>query len=179
MRTSSNAIKAALLVVFCLCSGSAFAEDPVTKSIVFLSASYGYIDYDNDRDLKDRDMGGVALGLHFNRKWSASLFYSRSHPDSELGGSDRFENYYAQGKYYWRSEDSLRPYVVVGLGEMLGAEGKAYSDTVIHTGIGLHWTLQPKWALQLDYRYFKGFGDGFADQTLMSTIVYRFAEGEK
>ncbi len=62
---------------------------------------------------------------------------------------------------------------------MLQAEGKLYSDTVVHSGVGLHWVLHPKWALQVDYRYFKGFGDGYADQTLMSTVVYRFADGEK
>ena len=168
----------ALALVFVL-PVSANAQDPVDRSIIFMAANYGYMNYDADRQFDDRDFGGVTMGLHFNRRWSASLFYSRSHPDNQTGDNNRFENYYVQGKRYWREHSPWRPYVVLGLGEMLQGEGRVASDAAIHGGVGVHWAINPKWAWQLDYRYFYAFNDSFQEQSLMASIVYRVGDGER
>lgn len=168
-----------LLVGLIFSAGQANAEDPVDTSIIFMSATLGYYDFDSDRYLDNREFGGLSLGLHFNRQWSASLFYSRSHPESTVEENHRFENYYVQGKYYWMGQETLRPYLVFGLGEILQGEGKVSSETTLHSGVGVHWVIDPKWALQADWRYMYSFDDSNNDQTLMTTIVYRFGEGER
>ena len=159
-------------------SGAIKAEQPVDYSIIFISASYGYTAYDSERNVSDDSIRGIALGLHLNRQWSASMFYSRADPESTVGEDQRYENYYIQGKYYFRGETNLRPYIVFGIGEVMIDKQSVSSDTAIHSGIGVHWALSPKWAVQFDYRYFHEKKNSHADQSIMSTLVYRFGNGE-
>lgn len=159
--------------------GEAAAEDPVDRGNIFVSASYGYQFFDNKRTLEDRSYGGVALGLSFTTSWSASLFYSRMKAELSSGERHRFENYYLQGKHYFMASNPVRPYVVAGVGETFLAEGNITSDATIHSGVGVHWVVNPKVAFQVDYRYFYSFNGEFNDQSTMASLVYRFAEGER
>ena len=154
------------------------AQAPIDYSVVFISGSYGYTAYDSERNVRDDSIRGMALGLHLTRQWSASMFYSRADPESTVGEDYRYENYYIQGKYYFRGETSLRPYIVLGIGEVMIDKKQVSSDTAIHSGVGVHWVLSPKWALQFDYRYFYEKKNSHTDQSVMSTLVYRFGNGE-
>ncbi|MBV1916257.1 MAG: porin family protein [Pseudomonadales bacterium] len=170
---------AAFLLLLLLLSCNTRAEQPVDYSVIFISASYGYTAYDSDRNIKDDSIRGAALGLHIGRRWSASLFYSRADPSSTVGEDYRYENYYTQGKYYFLVETNLRPYVVFGIGEVMIEKQSVSSDTAVHSGVGVHWALSPKWAVQFDYRYFYEKKNSHTDQSVMSTLVYRFGDGER
>lgn len=155
------------------------AEDPIDRSIIFIAANFGFMNFDADRQFKDRDFGGVSLGLHLNRTWSTSLFYSRSHPESSLGRNFRFENYFVQVKHYWREHERLRPYITGGLGETILDREQSSSDTTAHAGVGLHYAINEKWAGQMDVRFFNSLSEGLKEESLMGSIVYRFGKGER
>lgn len=167
---------AAMLAVWL--SHSLAQADPVDPGIITVAASYGSYDFADQRNLDNRDFAGAALGLHFSKSFSTALYYSRSHAEGDVNDKRRFENYYVEGLFYGNTESQWRPYVALGLGEILQAEGKISSETTLHTGLGLHWRLSPKWALRADWRYFYSFDEDIADQTFMTTAVFRFAGGE-
>lgn len=178
---SSNlaTIKRLALIASLFMPIAAHAEDPIDRSIIFVAAHAGLIHFDSKRHFEDRDFGGLSLGLHLNRSWSTSLFYSRSHPESGLGRNVRFENYFVQVKHYWRGESQWRPYLVGGLGETIQDREEDRSSTTAHAGLGMHYAINAKWAGQLDYRYFSALHDGFQDKTLMTSLIYRFGTGER
>ena len=172
-------MKRLALTAFLLMPFAAQAEDPIDRSIIFVAANAGFINFDSKRQFEDRDFGGLSLGLHLNRSWSTSLFYSRSHPESGLGRNVRFENYFVQVKHYWRGVSQWRPYLVSGLGETILDREQKSSSTTAHLGLGMHYAISAKWAGQLDYRYFSALKDGFQDTTLMTSLIYRFGKGER
>lgn len=167
------------LAIFLSVSFAAQAQDPIDRSIIFIAGSYGYMKFDDAKQFEDRTIGGISLGLHLNRTWSTSLFYSRSHPESQLGRNYRYENYFVQIKRYWREHSPWRPYLTAGLGEAILDRENDSANTTGHVGVGMHYAINKKWAGQLDYRYFSALHESFQEQSLMTSIVYRFGKGER
>ena len=157
---------------------SAYCQDPVDRGIVMLGASYGYYDFSKQRHLDNRDFGGMSLGLHFTKEYSLALFYSRTYVEQNSTAKRRFENYFVEGTRYFNTDASLRPYVVLGLGETLQGEGKWSDSTTTQLGFGLNWVLSPKWSLRGDWRYLYVLDESAADEMFMTSIVYRFSDGE-
>lgn len=167
-----------ILSVVLVANASYAQEDPVDRGIVMLGLSYGYYDFDKERLLDNRDFGGMSLGLHFTKSFSMALFYSRTYATIESNEKRRFENYFVEGSWYFNTDSVLRPYLVAGLGETLQGEGKIADDTTMQLGLGLNWVINPKWSLRGDWRYLQVLDESAADQMFMTTLVYRFQDGE-
>lgn len=178
MRISSKISVVTLSVWMSLVAAPGYTQDPVDRGIVMLGASYGYYDFDRDRYLDNREFGGVSLGLYFTRSFSMALFYSRTHVEIDGANKRRFENYFVEGSWYFNIDSSFRPYVVAGLGETLQGEGKLGDDTTAQLGVGINWVVDPKWSVRGDWRYLQVLDESAADQMFMTSIVYRFGDGE-
>lgn len=154
-------------------------DDPVDYSIIGFGASMGHTALDNHWNVTDDTITKLHLGLYFTPRISTRFCYAWGNlQDRSTKEMVEYENYSLDTQLYLRTKHKFRPYLTGGLGRQLW-----YRDNDLRTfqwngGVGAHWTLHDKLALNSDWiTYYSPSQDTF-DQQFNIGLVYRFGEGE-
>ncbi|MCJ2376131.1 DUF3943 domain-containing protein [Vibrio sp. ZSDZ34] len=155
------------------------SEDPVTYSIVGVSAGASYVEPSDYWELDPGAGVSFTVGLHFSPAFSGHLTYTRaSLNDRETHQSVTYESYSANGLYYFNTDSKLRPFVTAGFGESLKNEDTKTKQFQLNAGAGLHYALHPNWALQAEWRHAGRPSAKASENIATGRLVYRFGKGE-
>ena len=168
-----------LILLLLLPSASTFADDEVTRDIIEISAGIGYYNFDDDRNIDDTAMVNAGLGLQFSRRWLMLLQYSALKYDSDRP-KVVMQKYHVDAHYFFNTENTFRPYVVVGFGEFdIDDAGIESTKNMFNAGLGISYKITPSWFVRTDARIFQSTNGDFQDNALTLTLAYRFSGGEK
>jgi len=154
-------------------------NDPIDTGIVGISLGRGYPLLDDKWRVEDDFYTRITLGLYFSPSFSARLGYTVGEvTDLSSRKSVTYENYSLDAQYYLFSKQKLRPFITAGFGEQVWKKDNDQKSFQWNAGLGLHWKLHQKWALQADWiNYYSPSKDTF-DQNLNTSLTYRFGQGE-
>ncbi|RDV28928.1 DUF3943 domain-containing protein [Alteromonas aestuariivivens] len=158
---------------------TSLTHDPVDYSMISVGLGVGHVLLDDLWGLDNDVTGSMEIGLHFSRRFSAHLAFSRGYP--EATGSDEripYENYSLNGQYYFNTEGNLRPYLALGFGQQLRDQDRDLDVFVVHAGVGLYGKITDKWAWQADWRAYHSTRFDSTDSLLNLMMIYRFGKGE-
>jgi len=156
-----------------------FDNDPVDTGMVGLSIGYAHVMPDDRWNMEDGPGRRVTLGLYPTPRWSFRMAYTRSDLNDRLTDTDvRYESYSFDGQHYFRSHHRIRPYLTAGLGEQVRDTDENRIDFQWNAGLGLHWHLNPKWALQAEWITYFSPESETRDQIAGIELLYRFGDGE-
>ncbi|MCP5206089.1 MAG: porin family protein [Hahellaceae bacterium] len=154
----------------------------ITTGIVEFAVGGGYSHYDSKRDIDNTTTGNMSLGMNFSRSYAAIVNYTKSYSEQKYTANTevKIRRYHIDGYRFFNEDKALRPFVVLGFGntDLTEDRQEKFDETQINAGIGLHYRLNPNWAVRGDIRNFYSIDAETNDQTLMMSIVYRFADGE-
>ncbi len=154
-------------------------NDPVDTGIVGISIGGGHTFLDKDRDVEDDFYTKIYLGLYFTPRFSARLGYAWADlMNHNTGETVVYENYSLDAQYYLNTKRKLRPFITAGFGEQIWDKDLDQKTFQLNAGLGLHWKLHNKWALQADWINYYSFQDDAYDQTVNASLIYRFGGGE-
>ncbi|MBT3191605.1 MAG: DUF3943 domain-containing protein [Verrucomicrobia bacterium] len=153
--------------------------DPVDTGIVGISLGTGRTFLDQDWDVEDDLYTTVSMGLYFTPRFSARLVYAQGDlTEHTTGRVVDYENYSLNAQYYLNAERKVRPFVTVGLGEQMWDDRAALNAFQWNAGIGLHYRIHGKWALQADWLHYYSTSEKTYDRNVNMGLVYRFGRGE-
>lgn len=153
--------------------------DPVDSGIVGIAVGTGQTFLDDKWGVEDDVYAKLSLGLYFTPRTSLRLAYARGDLiDATSGEKVIYENYSLDAQYYLNTGRKLRPYVTAGFGEQMWDEDKGRKSFQLNAGLGLHWRIHRKWALQADWVNYFSSADETHDQNINAGLVYRFGLGE-
>jgi hypothetical protein len=156
-----------------------YRDDPVDTGVVGFSMGAGRTILDADWELDDASYTKATLGLYFTPRISSRLSYSWGDVMQQSSGkSVHYENYSIDTQYYFNVKRKLRPFVSAGFGEHMWEKSRASKYFQMNGGLGLHYQLHDKWALQADWINNYIPTESTLDQTISASIVYRFGQGE-
>ncbi len=159
---------------------SSISRDPVDTGIVGVSMGVGYGRFDAEWNIDNSYYSTASIGLYFSPQFSASLSYAATHLNEKVSGTQfRWENYNISGQFYFNEKNRLRPYIAVGIGEMLRDEDNDAKTFQSHLGTGLYYKLNSNWAVQADWRIWYSSRFQRIENTVDSHIIYRFGGGER
>ena len=154
-------------------------NDPVNSGIVGIAIGTGHTLLDEKWGIEDDFYNKISLGLYFTPRLSSRVVYARGKPlDKATGKTVTYENYSLDVQYYLNSQRKLRPYVTAGFGEQMWNEDRNLKIFQLNAGLGLHWQLYRKWALNADWINYYSAGPDTHDQNVNVGLVYRFGRGE-
>lgn len=155
------------------------AKDPVDVGIIGLSVGTGYLNFDRKRGQLNNKYAQISLGLYFSKRFSTRLNYSSSKLLKEvIEQYSAYETFSVDGQYYFNTDANLRPYITAGIGEEIWDEDKDSYNLQLNAGVGLHYRLNAKWALQADLVNYYTTDEESHHQQLIGKVVYRFGAGE-
>jgi hypothetical protein len=153
--------------------------DPVDTGIIGFSLGTVYVNPDDSWGLTDGYGYQWSLGLYFTRNISARLNYSNADlRDKNTNESVGYENYGVDAQYYFNSEANLRPFITTGFGETMYNKSRDEKTLQINAGLGLHYKINNKWALQTDWRHVYTTIQATNEDQLSTSLIYRFGKGE-
>jgi hypothetical protein len=155
-----------------------FRNDPVDTGIVGISIGTGHTLLDNDWGVENGLYTKITLGLYVNPCLSARAGYAWADLKKATGETVIYENYSLDAQYYLNSKRRLRPFITAGFGEQLWDENLDLKTFQLNAGLGLHWQLYSKWALQAEWVNYYSFQQDTYDQNINASLVYRFGQGE-
>lgn len=156
-----------------------YSSDPVDTGLVGIAVGIGQTHLDDKWGMKDALYNKLSLGLYFTPRLSARLAYARGEVEEKATGEEiTYENYSLDAQYYLNSKRKLRPYATVGIGEQLLDEDDGPKTFQWNAGLGLHWRLHRKWALQADWINYYSTAKQTFEQNINTSLVYRFGQGE-
>ncbi len=153
-------------------------NDPVDTGIVGIAIGSGHTVLDKEWNVEDGFYTQVLLSLHFTPSFSARAGYSWADLTRTSGKPVIYENYSLDALYYLNSKRKLRPFITAGFGEQMWDEDLEQKTFQLNAGLGLHWKLHNKWALQADWVNYYSTSQGTYDQNLNASLIYRFGGGE-
>lgn len=154
-------------------------KDPVDTGIVGVSVGTGHTFLDEDWGVEDNLYTKVSLGLYFTPRLSARVGYAWADLEAKDSGETViYENYSIDAQYYLNTQQKLRPFITAGFGEQIWDEDLDQKTFQWNAGLGLHWKLHNKWALQADWVNYYSFDQDTYDQNINASFVYRFGGGE-
>lgn len=157
----------------------AASADPVDYSIIGISGGIGHSFLDNKWQVENGPYAEIGLGLYFSPAWSLKLEYGRSRLQERDTDDDViFEHYGLTGQYYFNSEHALRPFISLGLGEIMRDQDRDRKTFTTQLGGGLYYKLSDKLALQLDVKQYLSTAYNSHDTTSTLSLIYRFGRGE-
>ncbi|WP_084296229.1 DUF3943 domain-containing protein [Psychromonas arctica] len=155
------------------------AKDPVDVGIIGLSVGTGYLNFDRKRGQLNNKYAQISLGLYFSKRFSTRLNYSSSKLLKEvIEQYSAYETFSVDGQYYFNTDSNLRPYITAGIGEEIWDEDNDSYNLQLNAGVGLHYRLNAKWALQADLVNYYTTDEESHHQQLIGKVVYRFGAGE-
>lgn len=154
-------------------------NDPVDTGIVGIAIGTGHTFLDTDWGVEDDFYTKVSLGLYFTPRLSARLAYAWTDlTERATGQSVSYENYSLDAQCYLNTQRKLRPFVTVGFGEQMWEKDLDQKTFQWNTGLGLHWKLHNKWAIQTDWIHYYSPSKKTYDHNVNAGLVYRFGRGE-
>ena len=154
-------------------------SDPVDTGIIGISGGGVWVNLDKDLDLKPAYGYQFSVGLYFTQNFSSRLAYTHAKMESKkTNDTTIYENYGLDSQYYFNSGGDLRPFVTAGFGESLTDEDNDTADFIVNTGLGIHYKINNKWAVQTDLRHYYGTQSYNNDDQIGAAIIYRFGKGE-
>lgn len=154
-------------------------HDPVNTGIVGVSAGGVWLNLDNKWGLQDLYGKQFSVGLYFTRTISARLNYSKAEAQEKQSHKNIiYENYSLDMQYYLNTQSDWRPFITVGVGEMMRERDREQKRFQINGGLGLHYKINDNWALQNDWRHYYSTRTDTHENQLGGTIIYRFGKGE-
>jgi hypothetical protein len=170
-----------LLLLFL--TATAYGEDYLTTHIVEISPGIGYYNFDDGRNLDSSAMEAVGLGLHLSRRWAVIFQFSSFDTIKNVNGFSQtvdMQKYHVDVHRFFNTEKHLRPYLVLGYGEMdLVSESEKSNENMFNGGVGLHYRITPSWSIRTDVRIFTNQKSNYNDNALTLTLAYRFSGGER
>ncbi len=156
-----------------------YSGDPIDTSIIGITLGGGYINPHKSWQLKPGEFAETSLGLYFTKQISARLSYARGELESETADERvTYENYSVNGQYYFNTDHDLRPYILAGFGEMMRDQNRDKKTFVSHAGVGLHYKINNKFAVQADIKRYIGTRYDNLDDVAAVNLIYRFNKGE-
>jgi len=152
-----------------------------TFSIIEFSVNSGYYQFDNDSQLEDNAIFGFGIGLNFSKRWAALLQYSSICHNKKVDGVGDVTafTYHVDAIRFFRTESSIRPYIVAGLGNIeIEINRRKNREFQLNGGLGLHYKINPNWFLRGDYRLFYETDTDMKNSAAHFVLGYRFGEGE-
>jgi len=153
-----------------------FAE--ADGSNTYINAAVGIEDFDNDRQLKSKDLISLGLEHRYNKNWAAEIFYMDSSPRARgTGESLDLTQYGADALYYFdtRAESSIQPYGALGLGiSDFDSDNGSNEEAQARVGLGLRYLLNDHWSVKGDTRLLWSEESHTVDNTLTIGISYAF-----
>jgi hypothetical protein len=154
-------------------------DDPVDTGIVGIAIGTGHTFLDKDWGVEDDLYAKISMGLYLTPHLSARLAYARGDlRERSSGDFVVYENYSLDGQYYFNIQQKLRPFVTAGFGEQMWDEDLERKTFQWNAGLGLHWRLHRKWALQTDWIHYYSPSRKTYDHNVNAGLVYRFGRGE-
>ena len=155
------------------------SDDPVDFGVVGLSIGARYVELDDAWQLENRWAPTMSLGVYFTPQFSSRLNYTRAETEARGSGQDLlYENYSIDVQYYVNSDNELRPYLNLGVGETQIDQEKSSKVFQINGGLGLHYQFSSNWAVLADWCHYYSTSADTHDDLFSGQLVYRFGRGE-
>ncbi|AGH81209.1 hypothetical protein PCNPT3_06345 [Psychromonas sp. CNPT3] len=155
-------------------------KDPIDTGVVGISAGATWVNLNEKWGLQDTLGSQISVGLYFNRSFSSRLTYTRA--DMKKIATNKsviYENYAIDSQYYFNAQENFRPFVSVGFGEMMSDEERDNKRFAMSAGLGLHYKITNKWALQTDWHRYYSTRTSSSEDQFSTLILYRFSNGER
>lgn len=153
--------------------------DPVDTGIIGFSLGAVYVSPDNSWGLTDGYGYQWSLGLYFTKNVSTRLNYSSAELKNKITDETvKYENYGVDTQYYFNSDANLRPFITTGFGETMYDQSRDKKTFQINAGLGLHYKIDNKWALQADWRHVYTTLQKTNENQISTSLIYRFGKGE-
>ena len=154
-------------------------EDPVDTGIVGFSVGEGFAFLDNKWGVEDDFYTKATLGLYFTPAFSMRLAYAwNSFAIKNTKEKIRYENYSLDSQYYFFPKNKIRPFISGGFGEQMWDEDRNQKSFQLNGGLGVHWAVFKKLALQADWINYYSPEEDTYDQNITASLIYRFGGGE-
>lgn len=155
-------------------------NDPVDTSIIGMSYGFGKVFLDDYWQAQDSNVTEYSLGLYFSKKFSSRLSYSKAKVENIITGNEKsYENYSLDGQYYFNEQQSLRPYLTSGFGEMMWEKDEALKTFQVNAGAGIHYKISRKFALQIDWRQYYSTRRKTSEGNVAARVIYLLGNGER
>ncbi|MEY8214971.1 MAG: DUF3943 domain-containing protein [Colwellia sp.] len=159
---------------------SSRGEDPIDTGIIGISYGVGQARLDDLWDFEDDTTFEYSLGLYFTRQFSSRLTYSKGEFTNGLSPVEiNYENYSLDSQLYFNSENDIRPYLTAGFGETLWEKDLETKKFQVNAGVGAHYKINSKFALQLDWRFYHSTNANTSDHNTSLRVVYLLGKGER
>ncbi|WP_064609440.1 DUF3943 domain-containing protein [Photobacterium sp. J15] len=155
------------------------SSDPIDYGVVGISVGMRYMMLDDAFLLEDQWAPTMSLGVYFTPQLSSRLNYTRADFDRTGSSEDAtYENYSFDVQYYFMSDEALRPYLNVGIGETVLEQQRSSKFFQINGGLGLHYQFHANWAVLVDWYHYYSSSASTNDDQISTQLVYRFGRGE-
>lgn len=138
--------------------------------------SFGYYNFDGDRNAKDETAFSVGLGYRFNNPWGVELVYlNADSEDKRTRANIDARQYRLDALYHLTSDRNFTPYLAAGVGFMELSPGK--DNALLNLGAGVKYALSEMVSLRGDFRLIDDVEDNRIDN--VTTLGLHFAFGGK
>lgn len=156
------------------------SSDPVDFGTVGISLGGRYLALDDAWQLENSWAPTISLGVYFTPQFSSRLNYTRIDTEEVNTNTDvTYENYSFDIQYYFNSEEELRPYINLGIGETQLDKVRDSKVFQINGGLGLHYQFSSNWAVLADWYHYHSTSRSTNDEQFSGQLVYRFGRGER
>ena len=154
-------------------------DDPIDYSIVGFSYGIGFIDLDPYWKIDDGLTTEYSLGMYLSRSFSTRVSYAKVKlTDINTSNDINYENYSINAQYYFNTDEHIRPFITVGIGEMLRERDNEKKVFQVNLGTGLHFKITNNIAIQTDIRHYYSPRANTSENAVALNIVYRLGKGE-
>lgn len=158
---------------------SASTVDPVDTGIIGASVGALYVSPDNSWGLTEGYGYQWSLGLYLTKKVSMRLNYSSAELKDKITDERvKYENYGLDTQYYFNSDANFQPFITTGFGETMYDKSRDRKAFQINAGLGLHYKINKKWAVQTDWRHVYTTARDTHEDQISTSLIYRFGKGE-
>lgn len=181
MLTKNHVVRSGMAVALsCMAiSFSANAEENLRG--LTLSPMFGAYIGDDDKDLDTGTFLSLGIGYDYGKRWGSEFSYLYAKADIDGANGDVDMDAFRFDALYHFSDDTLRPYFVLGLatGEIDTPAGEADDDTFANAGFGVKYALNQQVALRGDVRVMHGFDSSDNDLLVGLGAVFKFGTSSK
>lgn len=139
--------------LFCTAALAFFASSPLyAESELQLNIPHYFFD---DYPVDD-DWGiGIGYGYRFNNPWGIELSYTEIDTEfSRINTDLDVEHWQLNGLYHLNVDSPLKPFLMLGVGQLEGDAGALDDDTLASTlGVGFKYDIAPNWRFRTDARW--------------------------